>query len=83
MTDATMNYNTDTQREYLLSLYNNYVKHPDGHWKGRAECVVPREIADDVAAAMNFFGSIVDFRQDTFDGQSTVLVSKGYWAHGF
>ena len=74
---------TTDQRDYFLGLYNQHVRHPDGHWKGRAECIVPFEIADDVAAAMNFFGSIVDFRQDTGCGQPVVLISKGYWAHGF
>jgi hypothetical protein len=69
--------------EYLRKLYTEYVEHPDGHWKGRAiaRCV-PAELADDVAEAMDFVGSIVDWRSLDYAGTVT-LFSRGYWAHGF
>lgn len=74
---------TQERAEYLRKLYNDHVKHPDGHWKGRAIArLVPPELADDVAEAMDFFGSIVDERRSAYAGTVT-LFSRGYWAHGF
>jgi len=75
--------------EYLRGLYREHVRHPEtpanpnGNWKGRAECVVPAAIADDVAEAMDFVGSIVDYRGANALGTKVVLMSHGYWAHGF
>lgn len=68
---------------YLRKLYNEHVKHPDGHWKGRAIArLVPADLADDVAEAMDFVGSIVDQRRPAYAGTVT-LFSTGYWAHDF
>ena len=78
---------TEARAEYLRAIYREHVHHPAtpknpaGHWKGRAEAIVPNNLADDLAEAMAFVGSIVDFRGT--DGTRTALVSKGYWAHGF
>lgn len=48
--------------DVLRALYKAHVKHPGGHWKGVAVAAVPAALADDVADAMDFMGSIVDFR---------------------
>lgn len=72
---------SNDRAEVLREMYNKHVKHNDGHWKGPCWAVVPTEIADDVAEAMNFMGSIVDARNE-FVG-SVLLSSRGYWAHGF
>lgn len=80
---------SNERAEYLRTLYKEHVRHPEtpinpeGHWKGRAEAIVSSEIADDVAEAMEFVGSIIDFRGESPDGERVALVSKGYWAHGF
>lgn len=71
----------NAKHDKLVKLYAAYVKHPDGHWKGRAECIVPIDIVDDVAEAMDYHGSVVDFRRTTSSGQAVVLISKGYWHH--
>jgi len=74
---------------YLRTLYKEHVRHPKtpanptGNWKGRADAIVPAELAADVAEAMEFVGSIVDFRGTSADGKRVALISKGYWAHGF
>ena len=68
--------------EYLRKLYNEHVTHPDGHWKGQAIARVPTTLADDVAEAMDFVGSVVDKRREVVAGTVT-LFSRGYWAHGF
>lgn len=67
--------------EVLRELYTKHVKHNTEHWKGPCWAVVPTEIADDVAEAMNFMGSVVDARNE-FVG-SVLLSSQGYWVHGF
>lgn len=64
----------------LRSLYSEYVKHPDGNWKLRAEALVPAEIAGEVAEAMDFIGSRVDERRDLGNGL-VFLRSDGYYAH--
>jgi hypothetical protein len=43
---------------------------------------VSATIADHVAEAMAFMGSIVDDRRDLPEGRVR-LFSEGYWAHGF
>lgn len=53
---------SNERADYLRALYNEHVVHPSGHWKGRAAAVVPPELADDVADAMDFHGSVVDYR---------------------
>ncbi len=72
---------TNEQANKLRSLYNEYVKHPEGHWKGKAFAIVPKEIASQVADAMDFMGSLVDC--ETPIGDQVLLKSAGYWAHGF
>ena len=68
---------------YLRKLYSEHVEHPDGNWKGRAIArLVPADLADDVAEAMDFVGSIVDTRRPAYAGTVT-LFSTGYWAHDF
>ena len=67
---------------YLSTLYKEHVTHPDGHWKSHAVATVPAALADDVADAMDFMGSIVDERSAQPDNMVS-LSSKGYWAHGF
>ena len=76
---------SDERAEELRALYREHVEHPDGHWKGRATAVVPVEVVDDVVEAMDFMGSIVDQRYecDSADGRKAILISNGYWAHGF
>lgn len=73
---------TDAHANILRTIYSAHVTHPDGHWKGRAVAVVPAGIADTVADAMNFMGSIVD-RRETMAGGRVALLSDGYWSHGF
>ena len=72
---------TEERGEQLRALYTERVTHPGGDWKGLAVAVVPPELADDVAEAMDFHGSIVDRR--TTEGDLVRLESDGYWAHGF
>jgi len=72
---------SNERAQFLRNLYNEHVQHPDGHWKGVAIAQVPPELADDVAEAMDFMGSIVDQRDD--DDDIVTLSSRGYWAHGF
>ena len=72
---------TNEQADKLRSLYNEHVKHPEGHWKGKAFAIVPKEIARQVANAMDFMGSLVD--SETEIGDKVKIVSAGYWAHGF
>jgi len=73
---------TSSRVEHLRVLYNEHVQHPDGHWKGTASATVPEDLADDVAEAMEFMGSIVDERINQADG-TVSLYSTGYWTHGF
>ena len=74
--------------ETLQQLYNEHVKplpfgpKKETHWKGPCAAEVPAAIASDVAAAMNYMGSIVDDRRDLPNGLVR-LFSEGYWAHGF
>jgi len=77
-----LNLPTEEQAEVLRKAYTEHVKHPEGHWKGAAEATVPADVADLVAEAMDFMGSIVDDRQTLPDG-TVKLTSAGYWAHGF
>lgn len=72
---------TKEQAEKYRNLYSEHVTHPDGHWKGQAIATVPKEIAQDVADAMDFMGSLVD--SETEIGDKVKIVSAGYWAHGF
>lgn len=72
---------TNEHADYLRKLYRKHVQHPEGHWKGAAIAVVSLEVANDVAEAMDFHGSLVDDRY-TENGK-TILISAGYWAHGF
>ena len=73
---------TEDRAMELTALYKEHVRHPDGHWKGRAEALVPAELADDIAEAMDFHGSVIDFRSEPAKGR-VALISKGYIAHGF
>lgn len=72
----------------LQQLYKEHVRPlPFGpkrevHWKGPCAAEVSATIADDVAQAMDFMGSIVDDRRD-LPGGRVRLYSEGYWAHGF
>lgn len=75
------NIPSNDRAEVLRELYSKHVKHNTGNWKGPCWALVPEEVADDVADAMNFMGSIVDDR-NAIPGQ-VLLSSKGYWAHGF
>ena len=77
------NIPSNDRAEVLRALYREHVK-PDqqGEWKGPCRALVPAMIADDVADAMDFFGSIVDARQGRA-GAMVELFSRGYWAHGF
>lgn len=74
---------TQDRADVLRDLYRTHVKSLDasGHWKGPCEARVPHAIADDVADAMDFMGSIVDTRMTFAD--CVWLYSEGYWAHGF
>jgi hypothetical protein len=71
---------TAERSEILQQLYKEHVRplpfgpKQETHWKG--PCVA------DVAAAMDFMGSIVDDRRDLPNGLVR-LYSEGYWAHGF
>ena len=62
-------------------LYSKHVQHPDGHWKGRAFAIVPKEIAQEVADSMDYMGSTVDIFREV--GDRVLIKSAGYWAHGF
>lgn len=77
---------TNEHAENLRQAYDQYVTHPEGHWKGEAIAFVPnaddKAIIDLVREAMNFHGSIVCAEGPTVDGRYT-LFSKGYWANGF
>jgi len=74
--------------EVLRRLYSEHVKplpfgpKKETHWKGPCAAEVPAMIADDVAEAMAFMGSIVDSQRDLPSGHVR-LYSEGYWAHGF
>lgn len=74
--------------ELLRRLYREHVRplpfgpKKETHWKGPCAAEVPTEIADDVAEAMSFMGSIVDDQRDLPSGRVR-LYSEGYWAHGF
>ena len=74
--------------ETLQQLYKEHVTplpfgpKKETHWKGPCAAEVPAAIASDVAAAMNYMGSIVDDRRDLPNGLVR-LFSEGYWAHGF
>ena len=74
---------TNERAEELRAIYAKHVKHPEGHWKGRAYAIVEPEEAADVAEAMDFHGSIVDSRAPLYQSTKIVLFSQGYWAHGF
>lgn len=73
---------SNERADELRRLYEQHVRHREGHWKGFAEAVVPKALAGDVAEAMNFMGSIVD-GEEPEDGGNVRLWSRGYWAHGF
>lgn len=80
-----INNMTNERVEELRQAYNQWVTHPDGHWKGRAIAFVPNDkaIIDLVREAMDFMGSIVcEEKRSCFPGQY-VLFSEGYWANGF
>lgn len=75
---------SDDRANYLRALYTEYVR-PDGgdSWKGPCHAHVPSALADNVAEAMDFMGSIVDTRSLAKNLDIVVLRSKGYHAHGF
>ena len=79
---------TAERGEILQQLYKEHVRplpfgpKQETHWKGPCAAEVPAAIASDVAAAMDFMGSIVDDRRDLPNGLVR-LFSEGYWAHGF
>lgn len=74
---------TQERAELLRKAYNQYVTHPDGHWKGRAQARLhDKETAALVAEAMDFMGSIVD-EITLLPSGAINLYSDGYWAHGF
>ena len=72
---------TEARAKYLRGLWDEHVKHLDGHWKGRVEASVPNELAEDMAEAMEFLGAIVASTEES--GGETTLKSNGYWANGF
>jgi len=82
------NLPSPARSEILKQLYKDHVKplpfgsKQETHWKGPCIAEVPAVIANDVAEAMDFHGSIVDARRDLPDGLVR-LFSEGYWAHGF
>lgn len=83
--EVTLIVPTDTpsekRAEHLQRVYKDHVRHPEGHWKGKATAVVSPEDVGDVIDAMNFMGSIVD---GAFQGDEGIVVwSDGYTAHGF
>ena len=53
---------TNERADYLRSLVSKHMVSP-GHWKGPAAAVVPAELADDMAEAMEFIGALIDFRE--------------------
>ncbi len=73
---------TKTEVSSLREAYRKHVQHPDGHWKGRAVAVVDPEIKHLVWRSMDFHGSLVDHSYVDQNGK-VVLISDGYWAHGF
>lgn len=75
---------SDARHEYLEGLWREHVKLMDGDdWKGRVNAVVPSELADDVAEAMQNNGALIDKRIAFMMGHMTYLYSAGYRAHGF
>lgn len=73
---------SNERAEELRKLYNDHVQHPGGHWKGEALAIVPPEIADDVAEAMDFHGSIVDLRSTLHAERDVILEEQGL-THSF
>lgn len=79
---------SEDRSDVLRRLYREHVRplpfgpKQETHWKGPCAAEVPAAIADDVAEAMDFHGSIVDDRRTLPNGHVR-LYSEGYWAHGF
>lgn len=69
----------------LRALYNEHVKpvKPGDSWKAACYAEVEPQLADDVAEAMGFMGSIVDKPRCVLASGLVRLESAGYWAHGF
>lgn len=72
---------SDARGELLRNLYNRYVTHPSGNWKGEAVAVVPPDMETLVAEAMNFMGSTVDTRNRARTDGNVHLYSRGYYYH--
>ena len=73
---------TNERAEELRALVKEHMVNLDEGlgWKGPVEAVVPRDIAPDVAEAMDFVGAIVDTQ--TVAGDNKVrLYSQGYYVH--
>ena len=69
---------TNERAEELRALYKAHVQHPDGgHWKGEALAIVPAGIADDVAEAMDFHGSVVDMRSTLMPEAEAIMEREG------
>jgi hypothetical protein len=77
-----MDRNSHEWHEYLRELFRTHLVHLEDHWKAAVEAVVPTDMADDMADAMNFMGALVDAEFEA-PGGNVRLVSDGYWAHGF
>ena len=73
---------SNDRAEYLQKLYQEHVVYAKGDWKGPNAALVPANLADDVAEAMEFMGALVDTRVTNTRG-TVALYSKGYRAHGF
>ncbi len=85
--------------EWLRELVDLFQTPTQGHWKGACYALVPNSVVTDMSEAMEFVGSIVDAthtgpthaqlpgERGTLDVPvpkgSTLLFSRGYWAHGF
>ena len=84
---APVSLPSQERAEELRALYQQHVKHLDRCTsKGSCYARVPKELADDVAEAMNFMGSLVDVECPYGKGSvmdNVYLYSRGYWAHGF
>jgi hypothetical protein len=75
---------SDKRFEYLEGLWREHVRLMDGDdWKGRVNAVVPSNLANDMAEAMENNGALIDKRVNFLMGHMTYLYSNGYRAHGF
>ena len=77
-----MNVITSNERGALLrDLYQRFVTHPSGNWKGEAVAEVPADMVALVSEAMDFMGSIVDSRNAARLDGKVHLYSRGYYYH--